>query len=43
LYLDEVPLRLQVIMYRFDNTAAVDLVDAAGNPVAPWLFLDPVE
>lgn len=40
-YVPGTPLQIQVIMYRYADTQAVDVVDAAGNVVAPWLFLQP--
>ena len=38
-YRPETELQVQVIMYRFEDTQALDAVDDADNVVAPWLYL----
>ena len=32
-------LRIQVIMYKFSDGRHIDVIDDAGNIIAPWLFL----
>lgn len=42
-YSPNIPLRVQILMYRYDNAQAVDVVDESGQPVAPWVVMFPDE